>query len=42
VAGLSLITAAVVHWDTVNLDRALRSLLIRTGPVEAVFQQKNA
>src|SRR6266446_10196984 len=26
VAGLSLITAAIVHWNTVYLDRAVRQL----------------
>ena len=25
-AGLSLITAAIVHWNTVNLDRAVQRL----------------
>jgi hypothetical protein len=28
-AGLSLITAAIVHWNTVNLDRAVRQLRLQ-------------
>jgi hypothetical protein len=31
VAGLSLITAAIVHWDTVYLDRAGRCLAFTGG-----------